>query len=210
MHSELHNRLIELNYDFSEIGPEIFLINNFFSENDLKPLWNIIDNATQEDWEKDYRDSQIALALRKYGRSDIDNLIAEGIMEYTYNWSDKAIAVDHHLTININKRVSEIFSFMNNINVGIIDTIQRQYENSPLIEHVDSHGDPSVIYAVIGYVNDDYTNGELFFPKLNIELRPPAKSLIIFPDGEEYLHGVKSPGPGPMRYALPTFITKGG
>lgn len=206
--SEISERLVELDYNFEEIGPSIFLIRDFFSDSDLAPFWEIINNARQADWEEDYRQSQVALAIRKYGRSDIENLINEGIMEYTYEWSDKAISVPRAAASEILKRVSEIFSFMENAHVGVIDTIQRQYEGASLVEHVDSHGDPSVLYAIVGYMNDDYLGGELFFPRLGLELKPPAKSLIIFPDGEQYSHGVRAPGAGPVRYALPTFVTK--
>ena len=85
-------------------------------------------------------------------------------------------------------------------------TIQRQYEGARLIEHVDNHADPNIKYAVIMYINEDYTDGELFFRKLDLTIKPPAKSLIIFPSGEEYLHGVKPPGTGPYRYVLPSFV----
>jgi hypothetical protein len=197
--------LSELNLNFEELGNSVFIVYDFFSEKDLEPLWNIIKSATQEDWEKDYRESQIWLAEKKFGRSDLDNLIAEGLVEYTTDWSDKAISVPEGTVNKTNARIKKIFWNRPDLKTSGITTIQRQYENSPLVEHVDSDGDPSVAYAIIGYMNDDYTGGELFFRNLNLEIKPPAKSLIIFPSGEEYLHGVRTPGPGPIRYALPTF-----
>jgi len=71
---------------------------------------------------------------------------------------------------------------------------------------VDTDGDPSIAYAAIGYINDDYSDGELFFSELNLEVKPRAGSLMIFPGSSEYRHGVKAPGPGKSRYALPTFV----
>jgi hypothetical protein len=207
---KIKESLVALGHSFEEIYSGIFLIKNFFTEKDVLPLWEIINNATQKDWEEDYYNSQKSLALRKYDRDDLENLIEEGLMEYTYAWADKAIAVPENTVFEINKKIAKIFEFDNNFHYGNIDTIQRQYEGAPLIEHVDSHGDPRVLFAVIGYLNDDYTNGELFFSKLGIKLKPPANSLIIFPDGENYMHGVMAPGPGPLRYALPTFVTKNG
>lgn len=199
-----------MEFDFEELADSVFIIYNFFSEKDLEPLWNIINSASQEDWEKDYRDSQIWLAEKKFGRSDLDNLIKEGLVEYTTDWSDKAISVPENLVKDTNLRIQKIFSKNQELKVSGITTIQRQYENSPLVEHVDDHGDPSVAYAIIGYMNDNYTKGELFFRNLGLEIKPPAKSLIIFPSGEKYLHGVNSPGPGPIRYALPTFAVYSG
>ena len=204
--NNMKEHLLKMGYDFEEIYENIFLIKNFLTEKDVKPLWNIINNATQKDWEEDYRNSQKLLALRKYGRDDIENLIKEGVMEYTYAWADKAIAVPEKLVSGLNKRIAKIFSFNKDLFYGKIDTIQRQYEGAELIEHVDSHGDPYVLYAVIAYLNDDYSNGELFFSQLNLQLKPPKNSLIVFPDGEQYVHGVKAPGAGPLRYVLPTFV----
>lgn len=39
------------------------------------------------------------------------------------------------------------------------------------------------------FLNDDYEGGELTFPELNIELKPKAGSLVLFP-GYYTLHGV--------------------
>jgi hypothetical protein len=203
---KVKNSIYSLGYSFQEVSESIFLINNFFSESDLAPLWEIIDSATKDDWKKDYWDSQVGLAIKKFGRDDLENLLKEGLMEYTEHWSDKSIAVPENIVRKINERIEKIFSFDKNLYVGGISNIQRQYENSPLIEHVDSDGDPSVAFAVIGYMNDDYSDGELFFSRLGLKIKPPARSLIIFPSGENYIHGVKSPGPGPVRYALPTFV----
>lgn len=201
--------LKSLNYDFEEIGTSVFLVKNFFTEKDFEPIWQIINTSEQSDWEKDYRDSQIDLAMKKFGRSDLDALLEEGLMEYTDSWHDKAVSITHASSNKISYKLEELFKLINNdLIVGGFSTIQRQYEGSPLVEHVDDYADPYIAYAAIGYINDDYSNGELYFSKLGIKIKPPAKSLIIFPSGEMYSHGVNSPGPGPIRYALPSFIYK--
>jgi hypothetical protein len=205
-HQTIKNKLFDLGYSFEEVGPGILVIPNFFTDNDLEPLWSIINNSTQDDWEKDYWDSQVLLSEKKYGRRDLKNLIKEGLVEYTNHWHDKAIGIDSNISNNLSKNLSEIFSFDDDIVPGGFVTIQRQYENSPLIAHVDNHADPTIIYAVIGYINDDYTDGDLVFPKLGVRIKPPAKSIVIFPSGEDYLHGVESPGVGPVRYVLPSFV----
>ena len=202
----LKNNLFKLGYYFEEIAEGVILIPNFFADKDFEPLWQIIEDATQEDWEKDYRDSQIELAERKFGRTDIDNLIEEGLMEYTYNWNDKAIAIPQDIADKLSFNLNLIFNYTDDFFVGGLQNIQRQYEDSPLIEHVDNAADPEIEFAAIGYMNDDYTDGELFFSKLGIEIKPKARSLILFPGGDMYSHGVKSPGEGPVRYALPTFV----
>jgi len=206
----INSSLENLGYQYREVAEQIFLVENFFTSEEVAPLWEIINNAKQEDWEKDYRNSQIDLAEKKFGRSDIENLIEEGLVEYTVAWADKAIEVEERYVTNLNKKIKKIFSFNKKLKSFGITTIQRQYEGSPLIEHVDNHGDPSVAYACIGYLNDDYSDGNLFFKNLDFKIKPPANSLLIFPSGEKYLHGVESPGPGPHRYALPMFAVYSG
>lgn len=203
---DFKSHLARLGYRFTEVASGIVLIENFLTEQDVFPMWEIINSATEEDWKEDYRRSQKELARRKFNSDDVDLLISKGLMEYTYDWDDKAIAIPPEHTVKLNKKISELFSFDKNLWYGYIDTIQRQYDGSELKEHVDSHGDPDILYAVIGYLNDDYVGGELFFPNMGIEIKPPKNSIIIFPDGEQYKHGVRAPGKGPMRYALPTFV----
>jgi len=202
----IKNKLFDLGYFFEEVGPEILLIPNFFTDSEIEPLWEIINGSTQGDWERDYWDSQVMLSEKKYGRSDLKNLIEEGLVEYTTHWHDKAVSIPTEISDNLSKSLFPMFSFDDDLSPGGFVTIQRQYEDSPLIAHVDNHADPTIIYAVIGYINDDYTDGELLFPKLGVRIKPPARSIIIFPSGENYLHGVESPGPGPVRYVLPSFV----
>lgn len=41
------------------------------------------------------------------------------------------------------------------------------------------------------YLNDNFEGGELFFPMLDLSIKPKARQLILFPGGHEYIHGVK-------------------
>lgn len=198
--------LFDLGIGYKEVGPKIILLENFIQKDEADLLWEIIDSASQKDWEEDYRNSQIQLAKVKHGREDLDNLISEGLMEYSDFWSDNAIAVAKESANKLNSRIGEIFMQTRGLYFTGIHTIHRHYEGSVLVEHVDSDGDPYVQYAVIGYLNDDYSDGELVFPNLGIEIKPPKNSILIFPDGELYKHGVKAPGIGPIRYSLPAFV----
>jgi hypothetical protein len=203
---QILSSLFDLGIEYKEVGPKIILLENFIQKGEADLLWDIIDNASQEDWEIDYRNSQIKLAQVKYGRDDLDNLIAEGLVEYSDFWSDNAIAIPQGHVDTLSNRIDEIFMQTQGLYFTGLQTIHRHYEGSVLVEHVDSHGDPYVQYAVIGYLNHDYADGELVFPNLGIELKPPKNSILIFPDGELYKHGVKAPGTGPIRYSLPAFL----
>lgn len=45
--------------------------------------------------------------------------------------------------------------------------------------------------ATLLYLNDDYYGGELYFPNQNFEIKPSARSLLVFDGGGENIHGVK-------------------
>ena len=204
--SPIKKLLYKNNYNFKEVAPEIFLIKNFLTKKEIKKIITLINSSSEEDWQTHYMNGVIGLAERKYGRSDIKNLLSEGLIEITDHWVDKNLGLNYEISEGISKRIRDIISFDESLYFDGVGTIQRQYEGAQLTEHVDNHADPMIEYAVIMYVNDDYSDGELFFSRLGLKIKPPARSLIIFPSGENYIHGVKSPGPGPVRYALPTFV----
>ena len=206
--SKLKNHLASLGYRFEEVSDSIFLINDFLRDEEIEVIQREIDGASQEDWETHYMLGVIELAERKYGRTDIENLVEEGLVEITENWHDKNLGLKYEISEKISERVKEILAFDKTLSFDGIGTIQRQYEGVQLTEHVDNHADPGIEYAVIMYINDDYTDGELFFRNLDFSIKPKSKSLIIFPSGEKYLHGVKPPGAGPLRYVLPSFVRK--
>jgi hypothetical protein len=72
--------------------------------------------------------------------------------------------------------------------------------------HTDQDTDPSIKYATIIYLNDNYSGGELFFSNKNIEIKPKPGSLVVFPGTNEFNHGVRHVKAGPIRYVLVGFI----
>ena len=206
--NKLESQLVQIGYNYDEVARGVYLIPDFLTDEEVSKVMKKIESATQEDWEHHYMQGVKDLAERKYGRIDIDNLVSEGLIEITTHWIDKNLSLPHEISGPISERIKDIISFDPDIAFDGVGTIQRQYEGEPLVEHVDNHSDPMIEYAVIMYINDDYSDGELFFGRLGLEIVPPAKSLIIFPSGEDYLHGVKPPGSGPERYVLPSFVRK--
>lgn len=206
--NKLESRIIQLGYEYEEVARGVYLVHNFLSDKEVSSVLSLINSATEEDWQTHYMQGVKDLAKRKYDRTDIDNLVAEGKVEITTHWIDKNLGLPYDISGPISERVTKIIEFDEDIAFDGIGTIQRQYEGEPLVEHVDNHSDPMIEYAVIMYINDDYNGGELFFGRLGLEIVPPAKSLIIFPSGEDYLHGVKPPSAGPQRYVLPSFVRK--
>ena len=198
-----------LGYDVEEVGYRIFLIKDFITEQERTSIIDIAQSASQEDWEYHYMQGVMQMAKLKFNRQDIDNLVKEGLYEITTNWIDKTLIIqDENLRTGMAQRAQEIFNFRDDLVFNGCGTIQRQYEGVPLVDHVDDHTDNSLMYASVFYLNDDYTDGEVYFVNQNIEMRPPIRSLLVFPTSEEWRHGVREVGAGPHRYVIPSFISK--
>jgi len=201
-------QLRDSGYSITEITPELFSVENFLSKEQLETFGRIIDSASQEDWEVEYYANLKSFCLEKFGRTDVDNLVAEGKFEITQNWKDK------NFNISNDPIYRPIYKGLNSMVVNSdpklilsgLGTIQRMQPGVQLTAHTDQHTDPSITYATIIYINDEYSDGELFFPNLDIELKPKAGTLLLFPGNEEYKHGVKAVGEGPIRYVLVGFI----
>ena len=60
--------------------------------------------------------------------------------------------------------------------------------------------------AMVLYINDDYDGGELFFPDIDLEIKPKSGQLIAWPSGPLFEHGVKKISNGD-RYVVTSFLT---
>lgn len=193
--------------DVEELAPEIWLVRNLVTQEDIEPVFEFIDSLTEEDWLGHYMDHLRDKAEREFGTRDIETLQKEGKMEITFDWADKTVrAKDLPIVGKINAAIQSIVSYDSNLYFEGLGTIQRQYEGSDLKVHVDNHVDPHVAYAAVIYLNDDYNYGEIIFPEQGLELKPEAGSMLFFSSGETHPHGVNPPGPGPFRYVFPCFI----
>lgn len=202
---------IENGYKVQKFMDQVFLVENFITQEEQNFLMNLAEKSTQEDWEKEYTKNLKNFCIEKFGRDDVENLVKEGKFEITENWSDKIIAI-HQTTAskNITSRLKDVLKTYENLDIRGFGSVQRQTEGVPLKAHTDIHTDPSIQYASIIYLNDDYNGGEFYFVNKDFEIKPPARSLLIFPGTDEFEHGVNSPQAGPIRYVLPGFIhTKG-
>lgn len=81
-------------------------------------------------------------------------------------------------------------------NVGIEHTIH--------VDNIDRNEYNTMDYALLIYLNDDYEGGEIYFPDLDIEIKPSAGSVIIF-DAYDILHGSKKILSG-NKYYIALFI----
>lgn len=203
--------ILSLGYtNVEEVAPRIFLIEGFLLDSELELLLKTATEATDEEWTYHYMEGVRELARLKFGEdADLDTLVEEGKYEITQNWQDKNLKIIHLPIIKtLDDRGQEIFNFRDDLRFNGCGTIQRQYSGVPLLAHVDNHTDPSLEYAAVIYLNDDYVDGEVFFTHQGIQLRPKPGSILLFPTGDEFLHGVHAPGDGPIRYIIPSFISR--
>lgn len=198
-----------LGYEAEEVSPRIFIIKNFLTKDEVSQLVNIAKSATEDEWTHHYMEGVRDLAKLKFGEdADLDELVAQGKYEITNNWHDKNLKIaELDMCQVLNARSQTLFNFTEGLFFNGFGTIQRQYEGVELKAHIDNHTDPSLEYAAVFYLNDEYVDGEVYFVNQNLELRPEPGSVLVFPTGEEFLHGVKAPGKGPHRYIVPSFIS---
>jgi hypothetical protein len=196
------------NFVTEEITDEVILVKDFLSKEELNQLFNIIDSTEDKEWFIEYQSNLKRFCMQKFGRDDVDNLVAEGKFEITQNWQDKNLNISEYSFQKIfYNRLNDLIEEVDkSIELSGFGTIQRMQEGVELKSHTDQHTDPSIKHAAILYLNDDYTGGELFFEKTGLSIKPNPGSLLIFPGNEEHTHGVKHVGPGPIRYVLVGFI----
>jgi hypothetical protein len=71
--------------------------------------------------------------------------------------------------------------------------------------HHDGGLGPKFKYGIVLYLNDNFEGGEVYYPNLNIEIKPIANALVMHPANQIHRHGVKEVSSG-IRYYMTTFI----
>jgi hypothetical protein len=204
----LKKELIDANFAVEEIMDDVLLIKNYMSKEELKEIFDIINNVKEEEWFIEYTQNLKRFCLEKFGRDDVENLVSEGKFEITQGWEDKNFNIKNTtLYRKLHSRLHDIIQISDNsLELSGFATIQRMQQGVELKSHTDQHTDPAIRYATILYLNDDYVDGELVFKKNSLPIKPKPGSLIIFPGNDEFEHGVNFVGKGPIRYVLVGFV----
>ena len=76
-------------------------------------------------------------------------------------------------------------------------------------QHFQVHSDHGYSYVCVlssvGYINDDYDGGELYFDKLNLTIKPKAGDLYLFPSSYIYSHSAMPVTKG-VKYSVVTML----
>ena len=186
----------------------LLVVKDFITQDEVREDFEMINSATEEEWDRWYMDQLKVFAKNKFGREDVENLVKGGLYEITSNWNDKNLAF---LNADIHRRVDARFQEVlaksgENLQLSGFYFIQRMYTGTQLVSHHDQNTDESIQHAAVIYINDDYNDGEIFWAKKNFQIKPKSGEMLIFQGTEEWEHGVKHVGEGPTRYVLPAFI----
>jgi hypothetical protein len=187
----------------------VLSVEDFLKSEELDNILGIIKTTPNEDWSIEYTKNLARFCMEKFGRDDVDNLVAEGKFEITQNWADKNLnIIAEPISTTLQGRLGKLLELADpSLELAGFGTLQRMQAGVELKTHTDQHTDPSIRYAAILYINDDYKDGTLFFNnKENSDLRPKPGTLLVFPGNEEFQHGVRPVGEGPIRYVLVGFI----
>lgn len=197
-----------MSLEFKEIFENVYLMENFLSEEEVTYLREFADAATDEDWKKQNYENLRGQAEHLFGpesEEEIQEYIARNNSGF---YDDKVIRIpDEEFCHRITERMRP---FVEEFDIGYLHEIQRQYEGVSLDEHYDAGYDNRIKKALIIYINDDFTDGELYFVGKDFKRKLPAGSAITFPATEDYVHGVKPVGAGPTRYVIPSFLWEKG
>ena len=186
----------------------LLVVKNFITEEDINEYMTLIENTTEEEWDKWYTDQLKIFTKAKFGREDVENLVKEGLYEITSNWNDKNLSfVTTPIHRRIDKRFTDVLEKTNeDLQLSGFYFIQRMYDGIQLVSHHDQNTDESIQHAAVIYINDNYNGGEIFWAKKDFEMKPEAGDLLIFGGDPEWEHGVRFVTAGPTRYVLPGFI----
>ena len=115
-----------------------------------------------------------------------------------------------HLESRITK-VSRHYQEEHNIDIGDLMplSISKYFVGKEMGPHCDNYEGTinGPVISVVGYLNDDYEGGELYFKEQDIKIKPSAGSVVIFPSKEPYFHQ-SLPTKSGVKYMCPGFWYK--
>ncbi len=127
--------------------------------------------------------------------------------------------------LSVNNMSEFFFVNLNNIFFENFDPIEKDYmssygiysewhdsygilkygEGQQFTNHIDDHPSYHRRVSTVYYLNDNYTGGEINFPRFNITFKPKANQMIVFPSTYVYNHSV-SPVIEGERYAVVSWM----
>jgi Rps23 Pro-64 3,4-dihydroxylase Tpa1-like proline 4-hydroxylase len=196
--------------DWNEVGPGIVLINNigngqkyintvenYVSEGRLEWVSDT-NKKIDEDVNKKAMSTMYINNIRRWGLKDPKNPTNKELLhEEIYNRFEKDFAFAYQKYIE---------TFRVPITQKEDYEILKYNEGNFFIDHVDDGLFMSRKVSVVYYFNDDYEGGEIVFPRFDVEIKPKANQLALFPANYMYNHNVNKVTKG-TRYSMVNWLT---
>ena len=139
-----------LGFDVEEVLPRVFMIRNFISAEELSTLMDEVTAYSEESWSERYLSEMKKNSLEKFGRDDLENLKAEGLLEITDTFIDKDHGVANFDLVQVMiRRLQRIFDRVGDLQVSGFNTFQRMYDGETLVAHFDQYSDKLIEYATV-------------------------------------------------------------
>jgi hypothetical protein len=198
-------------YSYEELAPGIVVYNNAIPES-----YNLYQNIEKEmlslniEWSAAYvkETSESTVNTKTRDTSIIGVQYLGGIKD------NSTENIGENFFINLNNMFFKNFDPIEKHYLsmyGIVSNWHDQYGilkygvGQKFTNHIDDHQDFHRRVSSVYYLNDNYTGGELNFPRFNITFKPKANQIILFPSTYVYNHSV-SPVIDGERYAVVSWL----
>jgi hypothetical protein len=205
---QIKKSLDDQGYRYEQLADDAFLVHNILTQEELKAFQELANETLPPQWYFFYLKELEQKAKELYSRTDIATLIEEGkLMLIPRNMSQVRStepALNDEVTA-VTNRVNEILPpDYPSTRYGVM---QRHYKGVGLEDHRDTDCNPSLEFATVIYINDNYEGGMLYFKDddLTTQIKPPAGSMMLFRASR--LHGVTEVTGDGQRYVLTSFIS---
>jgi hypothetical protein len=158
----------------------VYVIDNFLSDEEHKTLYNFVNNDNQISWIKE------PWGTERTPKDSIPKDIMK-LLEKIFQ-TGRLNCVDYYDIEVDNNFIGEYL--LTKWSIGDV-----------MNPHVDTDSQKHQHIVCMYYINDEYDGGELVFPDYNLKIKPKSNSLIMFPGNEKYLHGVLEVSKG-FRYTF--------
>jgi hypothetical protein len=177
---------------------DISITENFLSENEAAYLINVAESTDPSIWRTEGENSPES---DSYIFWDDKNLFLHKLPEF-----------DRQLILDIEERAHAIYEKVYGleglgpryVSINIIHRFSPGHSMEPHQDRGPHYTNNDIMHGFVIYINDNYSGGEIYYPKKDIAIKPNARSLVIHPGSEEYTHGVKPVESG-LRYTLTSF-----
>jgi len=196
-----------------EIAPGILVYSNVIS--DSENLYNDIEEG-------------LVSAGLSWNEARVKSGVDEDSMKNTKIRDTQTIGVKYLggiATSESHTFADSFFTNLNNIFFEHFDPLEKDYQNyfgivpewhdsygilkygkgQHFLNHIDDHPSYHRRISTVYYLNDNYTGGEISFPRFDIIFKPKANQMIVFPSTYVYNHSVSEVIEG-TRYAVVSWM----